>query len=155
MSLKPIITRQYQAMSDEAATTAGTLSTPPEGWLRTARKALGLSGAQLARRIGVTRALISQTEKNELTGAVSLKTLEQMARAMGCKLVYAIVPMEGRIEDLIAARAQEKALALVQKAGSQMALEAQHLSPQQIQYEIGRLQRQLLSEMPSDLWDDQ
>ena len=154
MTLKPIITRQYQATVDTAATNIRAIPHPPEGWLRTVRKALGISGAQLARRIGVTRALVSQTEKNEAAGTATLKTLQQMAEAMGCNLVYAIVPMTGTTEEIIAQRAKEKARALVEKAGGHMALEAQGLSSEQMRYEIERLQRQMLADMPSDLWDD-
>jgi len=154
MTLKLLITHQHQAVVDETAVYARAIPAPREGWLRTMRKALGMSGAQLARRIGATRALISQTERNEVAGAASLRTLQQMAKAMGCKLVYAMVPAEGTTEDLIAARAKDKARALVQLAGGHMALEAQQLSPQQIEYEIERVQRQLISELPSDLWDD-
>ena len=35
-----------------------------------------------------------------------------------------------------------------------MALEAQTLTGQQLEYEIERLQREYLKEMPSDFWDD-
>lgn len=154
MGMKSIVIRQYQVMVDTAAESARGISQPPEGWVRTVRKALGMSGAQLARRLGVTRALVSQTEKNELNGSITVKNLQQMAEAMGCRFVYAIVPEGGKMEDLIAIRAKDKARKLVEETGKHMALEAQALSPQQMQYEIERLQRQMLSDMPSDLWDN-
>jgi predicted DNA-binding mobile mystery protein A len=154
MKMKPLVTRQYQTLVDAAAMSAQGITPPPEGWLRTARKALSMSGAQLARKIGGTRPLVAQAERNELAGTVSLKTLQQMAEAMGCRFVYAIVPTEGTTDDLIANRAKAKARKLVEQAGKHMALEAQSLSQQQMQYEIERLQRQFTTELPSDLWDD-
>lgn len=152
--MKAIVTAQYQIMIDAAAVSAQVITAPPEGWLRTARKALNMSGAQLARKIGATRSLVAQAERNELAGTVSLKTLQQMAQAMGCRFVYAIVPAKGTADDLIANRAKEKARKLVEQAGKHMALEAQSLSPHQMQYEIERLQRQIITDLPSDLWDD-
>ncbi len=65
---------------------------PTEGWIKTLRQALNMSGAQLSRRLGVTRGLISKTEKAELSGGVSLKKMHDMAQAMNCRFVYAIVP---------------------------------------------------------------
>lgn len=154
MGMKDIVIRQYQTMVDTAAVAAQGVNQPPEGWVRTVRKALGMSGAQLARRLGVTRAFVSQTEKNELNGSITVKNLQQMAEAMGCRFVYAIVPEGNTTADLIALQAKDKALKLVEKTGKHMALEAQALSPQQMQYEIERLQKQMLSDLPSDLWDN-
>lgn len=153
MTIKAIVTRQYQDIVDRAGKALATVSLPPEGWLCTARKALRMSGAQLSRRLGVSRAQISKTEKNELTGGVTLKTMQNMAEAMGYRFVYAIVPQKDT-QSLIEKQAHEKALSLVQQANQQMALEAQALSAQQIQYEITRLQQELLEKMPKDFWDD-
>jgi len=153
MSIKKIVTAQYQSLVDRAAVSARELSVPKEGWIRTVRKALGMSGAQLARRLGVTRALVSNTERAELSGGVTIKAMQQMARAMDCQFVYAIVP-DGVIQDMISRRAREKALAIVDRTNKHMALEAQTLSKEQIEFEIGRLQQQLVNAMPSDLWND-
>ena len=153
MYIRQTVIRQYQGIVDAAATHARNFTRPPEGWVRTVRKGLGMSGAQLARRLGVTRAFVSQTEKNELTGSVTVKTLQQMAEAMGCRFVYAIVP-EGATAELVVARAREKARSLVEQAGRHMALEAQALSDEQMHYEIEQLQRQILADLPADLWNN-
>ncbi len=154
MGMKDIVIRQYQQMVNTVVKDAQGIVQPPEGWIRTVRKALGMSGAQLARRLGTTRALVSQTEKNELNGSITVKNLQKMAEAMGCRFVYSIIPVAGNIEDLIAARAKDKAKKLVEKTGMHMALEAQVLSVQQMRDEIERLQKRMVSDMPSDLWDN-
>jgi len=59
MSVKTVVRLQYQRLADSAASHS-SLRTPPEGWLRTVRKALGMSGAQLAKKMGVTRARVAQ-----------------------------------------------------------------------------------------------
>lgn len=153
MSIHDIATIQYQDIIDRAADQARGVVTPPEGWLCTARKALKMSGAQLARRLGVSRAQVSKTEKSELSGSVTTKTMQQMAEAMGYRFVYTVVP-EKTVEELIKARAKEKASAIVERTSEHMALEGQTLSSEQIQFEIDRLQQELMYTLPFDLWDD-
>lgn len=153
MSIKDIVFSQYQGIVNRAASQVHEVTVPPEGWLCTARKALKMSGAQLARHLGVSRAQVSKTEKNELMGSVTIKTMQQMAERMGYRFVYAIVP-ENKVEDLINARAKEKATAIVELANKHMALEAQALSNEQRQFEIDRLQQDMVKNMPFDFWDD-
>jgi predicted DNA-binding mobile mystery protein A len=153
MSVKSTARRHYENIVDRAATQAIALRTPPEGWLRTARKALGMSGAQLARRMAVGRARIAQAESAETSGGVTLKSMQAMAEAMGCRFVYAIVPPK-KIEDLIFARAREKAKTAVTAANTHMALEDQVPSKRQLAEEVTRLTRDIVHEMPADLWND-
>jgi predicted DNA-binding mobile mystery protein A len=138
---------------DRAAEAVRGISTPKEGWIRTVRKALGMSGVQLARRMDVSRAQIQQTEKNEAAGSITIKTMEKAAAALGCRFVYALVP-EGSIEALINERAREKAKKIVEKANVHMAMEAQTLSSEQILAEIERLQNEIVRGKPADLWND-
>lgn len=152
--MKQIILHQYQDIVDKAAEQTSDLPMPPEGWLKTMRKALGVSGAQLARLLKVTRSQIAQSEKNELSGAVTLRTLQNAAEAMGGRLVYAIVPVSGTVETLIANRARDKAIQIVGRADTHMALESQALNAKSREYEIRRLERELLASMPSTLWDE-
>jgi len=151
--MKKIMIHQYQEIVDNAASRVADLSVPPEGWLRTIRNALGMSGAQLARRLGASRAQVSQAEKNELAGVITLKTLKRMAEGMGCRVVYAIVP-ESSAGDIVAGRARRKAEQLIHKTSTHMALEQQSLDEKQLSFELERLQRELIQEMPSDLWND-
>jgi predicted DNA-binding mobile mystery protein A len=151
--MKHIIIRQYQDIIDNAAKKIADLSTPPEGWVRTMRGALGMSGAQLARLLNVSRSQVTQTEKNELAGVVTLKTLENAAEVMGCKFVYAIVPNTSA-KDLVKKQAMKKVKSLIAKADVHMALEDQALTKEQHRFEIERLQRELMNEMPFDLWNN-
>jgi predicted DNA-binding mobile mystery protein A len=154
MSVKGTAIKQYQAMVDRAASRFAQQSAVlPEGWIATVRKALGMSGAQLAKRLSVTRARISKAEHAEAEGGVTLKTMQAAAEAMGCRFVYAIVP-EGRIEDVIAAQARKKAQALVGRASDHMALESQSLSEAHNAEEAERIAQDLLRAMRADLWAD-
>ena len=155
MSLKKIVAKQYRDKVDQAVElTEGFPMLPQEGWLRTVRTALGMSGPQLAKRLGVTKARISKAEHGELSGRVTLKTMQTMAEAMDCKFVYAVVP-KGNVEEIIKQRAIEKAKVQVRSASTHMALEAQTLSKEQLEYEVERIAAQIVEKMPTDLWNDE
>ncbi len=68
-----------------------------EGWLSLARKALFLSRKELAAKLGITSSALKQIEKSELRGAVKIETLERVAEAMQCELVYAIRPKSRKL----------------------------------------------------------
>ncbi len=154
MSVKKIVTKQYRDIVNRAARQLDGLIVPQEGWLRTVRNSLNMSGAQLARHMSVTRALISNTEKAEPSGAVTLKSMQQMAEAMNCRLIYAIVP-EHEIEDVIAKRARDKATKQVKATTTHMALEDQTLSGEKMEFEVDRLAKEMIEKMDSKLWNDE
>lgn len=51
----------------------------------------GLKGFQLAERLQVSAARVSVLEKDETRGAVTLKMMDRVARAMGCRFEYRII----------------------------------------------------------------
>ncbi len=153
MPVKQIVLNQYQEIVDRAQERVKNLTAPNEGWLRSVRKALSMSGVQLANRLGVTKASVFNTEKAELSGGVTLKKMEQMAQGMGCRFVYFVIP-EKPVKDILSDRARIKAEKIVTQASYQMALEAQALSNKQLRFEVDRLQQEILRESPSDLWND-
>jgi len=80
MTVTKVAVKQYQRIVDRAAASIGKEPfMPSEGWIATTRKALGMSAAQLARRLGLTRARVSQAEQAEPLGAVTLKTMRAIA----------------------------------------------------------------------------
>ena len=114
MNIKAKARKQYQAIIDRAAASQlQQVELPKEGWIASARKALGLSAAQLARALGKSRANIVAVERSEQDGRANLRTIKTMAEAMGCKLVYAIIPASGSVEGIIEQQARKKAEALV------------------------------------------
>lgn len=154
MSVKHAKREQYRSIVDRAAKQADAFRTPPEGWLRTVREALGMSGAELARRRGVSRAGIAINEAAELTGGVTLRFMQTSAEAMGCRFVYAIVPTTKNVKDMIAAQAHKKAEAIVNAERRRMASEGQPLPDQEIAKDVARIARDLVRKMPRDFWED-
>ena len=153
MSTRKVVALQYEQIVARAANSMATMSRPNEGWLRTVRKALQLSGAQLARRLGVTRPLVTQFEKAELTGGITLKKMQEMAEAMDCRLVYAVVP-KTTVQETIAAQVMKKAKAYVNNTSKHMALEGQALNSKQLSFETQRLANEMTTSPPRDLWDE-
>ena len=152
--VKQIASEQYRSTVNKAAERIGHMELPKKGWLYTVRQSLGMSAAQLARRLGVTRSQVSKTEKAELSGGVTIKTMERMAEGMGCRFVYAVVPM-GSAEDILSKRAREKAEQIVRKASEHAALEDQALTEDKIELETRRLHTEMLKDLPPDLWNDE
>src|SRR5208283_418952 len=68
-------------------------ATPPRnGWIREIRRALGMSGRQLAMRMGIAPSGVTLLETRERRGAVTIETLQKCADALGCDFTYAFVP---------------------------------------------------------------
>jgi len=67
--------------------------TPPvRGWIKAIRAALGMSTAQLAKRLGIKQPSLVELEQSEAKGSIELATLRRVAEALDCTLVYALVP---------------------------------------------------------------
>ena len=98
---------------------------PAGGWLVSVREALGLSLAQIGRRVGVPRQNVQKFEHAEANDRVTLGTLRRVAGAMDCDLVYVLVPKSGSFAELAERRAREGAARDVQRVIHTMALEDQ------------------------------
>lgn len=98
---------------------------PQNGWIRAIREAVGVSAGELGRALGVSRQLPLQFEKAEAEGSITLKSLRNVANALDCDLVYALVPRAGTMQDLIENRARAQARKRVLGVEHSMALEDQ------------------------------
>lgn len=153
MSVKDTARQQYVRIADHAAQQLASIQKPSEGWLVLLRKALGMSGNQVARRMGVSRNAIYQAERNEPEGAITIAQMQKIADAMGGEFIYAVVP-KGSVRDVIRERAREKAEARIRRASAHMALESQSLTKQQTKRRIDDLAEELARDMPPDFWED-
>ena len=126
---------------------------PPRGWIRAIREAMGMTTGQFARRMRVHQPRIIELEKGEATGKITVQSLERAAEALGCRLVYVLVPERplGETMRRQAEQAADKELAAVEQT---MLLEAQTVTSRQARHEArGRLIDQLLQK-PARLWDE-
>jgi predicted DNA-binding mobile mystery protein A len=67
-------------------------SSPVRGWIKAVREALGMTTAQLAKRLGMKQPSVVAIEQSEAKGSIELATLRRVAEALDCTLVYALVP---------------------------------------------------------------
>jgi len=65
---------------------------PVRGWTKAIREALGMTTAQLARRLGIKQPSVVAIEQSEVKGTIELATLRRVADALDCTLVYVFVP---------------------------------------------------------------
>lgn len=86
------ISRELERWREVAATRSLSLTQPHMGWIRYIRDALNMNGFQLARRAGVRQPTVARLEQKERDGTITLRALGRVARALGCELVYALVP---------------------------------------------------------------
>ena len=99
---------------------------PPKGWIRAIRDAIGMTGAQLGKRVGNSPQGIVGLERSEAAGTIQLNTLRRAAEAMECVLVYAIIPKTS-LADMVNSRAREIARRALQRVSHSMALEDQQV----------------------------
>ena len=98
---------------------------PPLGWLRAIREALGLTLNQVGKNSRTTRQRIKSFEDAEKQDRITIASLRRVAEAMGCELVYAVVPKSGTIVELAEKQAADEATKRVLAVEHTMALENQ------------------------------
>jgi len=122
---------------------------PMQGWTKAIRQALGLTTTQLAKRLGVKQPRVLAIEKDE--NNLNLGTLEKVAEALDCKLVYALVPKTS-LESMAYDQARKKAMKLLAKVSHNMALENQ--TPVYDKIELEDMVQELLNSSQARLWDE-
>lgn len=91
----PRLAAQSRARLDERLAQLGPTERyrpPARGWIKAIREALGMSTAQMARRMGVSQPGIVGLERSEERETIQLATLRRAAEALDCTLVYVLVP---------------------------------------------------------------
>ncbi len=112
-----------------SSTAVLSLQRPPQGWIKAVREALGMTTAQLARRLGVSQPAVVLLEQSEALGHMKLETLARAAAALDCRLVYALVPNEP-LEQRVQSRRREIAEQQLEAVEHSMALENQSVEGQ-------------------------
>ena len=130
------------------------LTPPTHGWIAEVRNLIGMRAAQVAARLRISTAAVLQFERSEAEGSINLSSLEKVAGALGCRLVYAFIPEASSFEEMVQARAELVARRMVDGVSHTMALEDQSLAPEQQQELIEELTQDLLRRLPRSLWDE-
>jgi predicted DNA-binding mobile mystery protein A len=131
-----------------------TLTVPSKGWIRAIRDALGMTGRQLAARLGVNKQRVARIEQDEKLGRVKINTLRNVAEAMDCIFVYGFVPRDS-IEQTVRNRAESVAKKRIARSNQTMRLEKQELRQKEKEDAFNSLVKDIIDTMPKTLWDDQ
>ena len=126
---------------------------PTKGWLRAVRDALGMTQAQLARRLGVSQPRIIELEQSEVGGNVTLNTLQRAAEALGCRLVYVLIP-ERPLAETVTKRAELIAERQLKAVEQTMRLENQSVKDTAAAEDLRRQFMDELLRRPARLWDE-
>ena len=129
------------------------LTRPPRGWIRAIREALGMTTAQLGKRLGVSQPRAVTIEKAEAKGSITLDSLERAAQALDCRLVYTLVPRKP-LEELVKERAKTLARNRLQTTGHSMKLEKQGLDERDEDEQLKKLIDKIIGQGGSRLWED-
>jgi predicted DNA-binding mobile mystery protein A len=126
---------------------------PSKGWLRAIRNALGMTTAQFARRLDVSQPRIIELEQSEVSGSVTLNTLQRSAEALGCRLVYVLIP-EKPLAETVRERTELIAERQLKAVEQTMRLEDQSVKGATAAKDLRRQFVEELLRRPARLWDE-
>ena len=129
------------------------LNAPAKGWVYSIRTALKMSLRQLGSKLGISAQSVKEIEQREADGSITLKSLREAADALEMKVVYAIIPKDDSIENMIEKRANKIAREIVLQTSNTMMLEDQENSNERIEKAIKEKAEEIKIKMPKYLWD--
>lgn len=122
---------------------------PARGWIKAIREALGMTTAQLAKRLRMKQPSVVAIEQSEAKGTIELATLRRVAEALDCTLVYALVP-NNPLEVIVRERARAFARRRLEPVEHSMLLEDQTVKAKDAE---GRLDEIMRETNPRLFWD--
>ena len=126
--------------------------TPAKGWIRAIRNALGMTARQLADRLGVAQQAVSRIEKQELEGAVTIKTMRRIGEALDCVFVYGFIPKTS-LEEIVTRQARQVARKRLEQASKDINGGNQQLTEEERENVISNLTDALMQTLPPTFWN--
>jgi predicted DNA-binding mobile mystery protein A len=127
------------------------LARPQRGWIKAIREGLGMTSAQLATRMGIRQPSVAELEKSEAEKRITLASLERVAEALDCRLVYMLVPNQP-LSERLTKRANEMAEEQLAAVNQTMKLEKQSVANVRQRETLKSRIIQTLLDKPSRLW---
>jgi len=127
---------------------------PKQGWIRTIRKALGMTIKQLAKRLGVDPSRVVKIEMSEVENSVTLRTLKSVAEQLDCILVYSFIPRSS-LEAIVKKQAKKVASEQIKRTSHTMDLEAQSVDKAWLEEQKEDSMRELLLKNWKYLWEEE
>lgn len=153
MTLNPDIAQKHLDDRFKKIAPLDLFKRPQKGWIKAIRDALGMTSIQLGSKMGVSSPRILAIEKDEALGNIKLSTLERAASAMGCEMVYMIVPQTS-LNEMVNRQAETKAKELLKRVEHSMSLENQSSSEEELSMQMKVLVQKFLKGPQARLWDE-
>lgn len=146
---------QFQQLNEKILQLAGMQQViiPPIGWIKAIRNSIGMSMEQLGKKLSITKQGVMDIEKREKEGAITIKSMQEVAKALDMQFVYGFVPNTGSLEQMIELRALEMATKIVERTSTSMKLEDQANSKERIEKAIKERAAEIINKTPKILWD--
>ena len=128
-----------------------SVNKPMRGWIRAIRDALGMNMRQFADRLGVSKSRIPRIEQDEITGSLTLKTMNRVADKLDCVFVYGFVPRTS-LNDTVRKQAAIVTQRRMKRLMHTMNLEAQGLSSKNAKRAFNNIVEEII-DSPSILWE--
>ncbi len=146
--------RRRRELDRQTSAIAGLpFTTPQKGWLFSIRESLGMTGQQLARRLGVDPSSVTRMELSEAKRTITLSSLDRVAEKLGCRVVYALVPHES-LDTTVNKRARSAAAQLRKPVAHSMSLEDQSLDQQAANDSEELLAEELIARLDPVIWEN-
>jgi predicted DNA-binding mobile mystery protein A len=136
----------------EPFSAVATSSPPGGGWVRAIRDALSMTQAQLASRVGVSRQAVQEFESAEARRRITLESMDRLAAAMGCRVVYAVVPIDATLASMREGQARAQAEKMMGPVSHSMAMESQAVPSTIRERQLQSLMEELQSGSARNLW---
>ena len=120
--------------------------------LKDIRDVLGMTQTQLAKRLKIRQSVISRIEKS--AESCGLKTVEKIANALGCQLMFSIVS-DVNLKEQIKKRAEVVAKNILSRTYSNMAMEEQNPGQKAYSEQLEEIINELSANPSSELWEDE
>lgn len=128
-----------------------SVNRPMKGWIRAIRDALGMNMRQFAERLGVSKSRIPRIEQDEITGSLTLKTMNRVADTLDCVFVYGFVPRTS-LDDTVKKQASIITERRMKRLMHTMNLEDQGLSSKNAKKAFNNMLFEII-DSPSMLWE--
>jgi predicted DNA-binding mobile mystery protein A len=112
-----------------------------------------MSMEQLGKKLSITKQGVMDMEKREKEGAITIKSMQEIAKAIDMQFVYGFVPNDGSLNQMIETRALEMATKIVERTATTMKLEDQVNSKERIENAIKERATEIINKTPKILWD--
>ena len=115
------------------------------------RSSLGMTQKQMAKRLGIKQPTYNVLEKHAEKS--ELKTVEKILAILNSRLLLVIAPDES-LEKIVSKQAEKKAIKILSRAYSNMALEQQSPGKKNYEERLKELIEEIKSNPDSSLWED-